>query len=142
MSSLLRGTGYFKAEYIYERSSDNDLPFDCEAFQANSEEMNLATTRADTGESIYITRDDIHEQTDINMYVRALDVAAHYDAALYRRRVTAMASVSFDSLPQNGAVLTKLMVCGMTHRLSYKDVAVVTIIIPLVTLAIMRGRSR
>ena len=93
MSSLLRGTGYFKAEYIYERSSDNDLPFDCEAFQANSEEMNLATTRADTGESIYITRDDIHEQADMNMYVRALDVA------------------------------------------------VVTIIIPLATLAIMRGRS-
>ena len=55
--------------------------------------------------------------------------------------VTAMASVSFDSLPHNGAVLTMLMVCGMTHRLSYKDVAVVTIIIPLVTLAIMRGRS-
>ena len=104
--------------------------------------MNLATTRADTGKSVYITRDDIHEQADMNMYVRALDVAAHYDAALYRRRVTAMASVSFDSLPQNGAVLTKLMVCGMTHRLSYKDVAVVTIIIPLVTLAIMRGRSR
>ena len=32
-----------------------------------------------------------------------------------------------------------LMVCGMTHRLSYKDVAVVTIIIPLATLAIMLG---
>lgn len=54
-------------------------------------------------------------------------------------RVTAMASVSFDSLPHNGAVLTMLMVCGMTHRLSYKDVAVVTIIIPLATLAIMLG---
>ena len=56
--------------------------------------MNLATTRADTGKSVYITRDDIHEQADMNMYVRALDVA------------------------------------------------VVTIIIPLATLAIMRGRSR
>ncbi|MCQ9330286.1 GntP family permease [Corynebacterium phoceense] len=54
-------------------------------------------------------------------------------------RVTAMASVSFDSLPHNGAVLTMLMVCGMTHRLSYRDVAVVTIIIPLATLAIMLG---
>lgn len=54
-------------------------------------------------------------------------------------RVTAMASVSFDSLPHNGAVLTMLMVCGMTHKLAYKDVAVVTIVIPLATLAIMLG---
>src|SRR5699024_6657862 len=49
-------------------------------------------------------------------------------------RVTAMASVSFDSMPHNGAVLTMLIVCGMTHRLSYKDIAVVTIAIPLATL--------
>ncbi|OFP25549.1 transporter [Corynebacterium sp. HMSC066C02] len=54
-------------------------------------------------------------------------------------RVTAMASVSFDSMPHNGAVLTMLIVCGMTHRLSYKDVAVVTIVIPLATLALMLG---
>lgn len=54
-------------------------------------------------------------------------------------RVTAMASVSFDSLPHNGAVLTMLMVCGMTHKLSYKDVGMVTIVIPLATLFIMLG---
>ncbi|MCQ9330301.1 patatin-like phospholipase family protein [Corynebacterium phoceense] len=71
VSSLLRGTGYFNAEYIYERSSDEELPFDFEAFLANPAEMNLATTRADTGESVYITRADIHEQSDMNMYVRA-----------------------------------------------------------------------
>ena len=52
-----------------------------------------------------------------------------------------MCSSDLDSLPHNGAVLTMLMVCGMTHRLSYKDVAVVTIIIPLATLAIMLGLS-
>ncbi|QDZ41769.1 GntP family permease [Corynebacterium sp. sy039] len=49
-------------------------------------------------------------------------------------RVIAMASVSFDSLPHNGAVLTLLIVCGMTHRLSYKDIAVCTIAIPIVGL--------
>lgn len=54
-------------------------------------------------------------------------------------RVTAMASVSFDSMPHNGAVLTMLIVCGMTHKLAYKDIAVVTIAIPLVTLMIMLG---
>ena len=54
-------------------------------------------------------------------------------------RVTAMASVSFDSMPHNGAVLTMLIVCGMTHRLSYKDIAVVTIAIPLLTLLLFLG---
>lgn len=54
-------------------------------------------------------------------------------------RVTAMASVSFDSLPHNGAVLTILIVCGMTHRKSYKDLGVVTVIIPLTTLLLMLG---
>lgn len=52
-------------------------------------------------------------------------------------RVIAMASVSFDSLPHNGAVLTMLLVCGMTHRQSYKDIAVLTVAVPLVALAIM-----
>ena len=57
----------------------------------------------------------------------------------FMHRVTAMASISFDSLPHNGAILTLLIVCGMTHRLAYKDIAVVTVIIPLVTLAAMVG---
>ncbi|QGU02859.1 Citrate transporter [Corynebacterium kalinowskii] len=48
-------------------------------------------------------------------------------------RIMAMASVSFDSLPHNGAVLTMLLVCGMTHKQSYKDVAVVTVVIPIIT---------
>ena len=55
-------------------------------------------------------------------------------------RITAMASVSFDSLPHNGAILTMLIVCGMSHRSSYKDIAVVTVAIPLVvTLALLGG---
>lgn len=52
-------------------------------------------------------------------------------------RVSAMASVSFDSLPHNGAVLTMLMVCGMTHRQSYKDVAMVTVVLPIAVIAAM-----
>ncbi|STC69816.1 GntP family permease [Corynebacterium pilosum] len=54
-------------------------------------------------------------------------------------RVTAMASVSFDSFPHNGAILTMLIVCGMTHRLAYKDIFVVTVVVPLVTLVAMLG---
>ncbi|WP_151550471.1 MULTISPECIES: GntP family permease [Corynebacterium] len=54
-------------------------------------------------------------------------------------RLMAMASVSFDSLPHNGAVLTMLLVCGMTHRQSYKDIAVVSVAIPIVVLTGILG---
>jgi len=47
-------------------------------------------------------------------------------------RVSAMASVSFDSLPHNGAVITVLLVCGLTHRDSYKDIGAVTVVIPAI----------
>lgn len=53
-------------------------------------------------------------------------------------RVMAMASVSFDSLPHNGAIITLLLVTGMTHRQSYKDIGVVTVLVPAVgVLAVM-----
>lgn len=54
-------------------------------------------------------------------------------------RVIAMASVSFDSLPHNGAIVTLLLVCGLTHRQSYKDVGMVTIIPPLIGVLVVMG---
>lgn len=52
-------------------------------------------------------------------------------------RVTAMASGGFDSLPHNGAVITLLTICGLTHRESYKDIGVVSVLIPLVALVVV-----
>jgi H+/gluconate symporter-like permease len=43
-------------------------------------------------------------------------------------RVAAMASGGMDSLPHNGAVITFLAVCGLTHRTSYKDIFAITCI--------------
>ncbi len=43
-------------------------------------------------------------------------------------RVAAMASGGMDTLPHNGAVITLLMVCGLTHKQSYKDIFAVTVI--------------
>jgi H+/gluconate symporter-like permease len=43
-------------------------------------------------------------------------------------RVVAMASGGMDDLPHNGAVITVLAVTGLTHRQSYGDIFVVTII--------------
>lgn len=54
-------------------------------------------------------------------------------------RVIAMASVSFDSLPHNGAIVTLLLVCGLTHRQSYKDVGMVTIVPPMIGVLVVMG---
>ncbi len=49
-------------------------------------------------------------------------------------RVTVLAAGGFDALPHNGAVITVLAICGLTHRQSYKDIFVVAVAIPLVAL--------
>ncbi|MFC7402604.1 GntP family permease [Citricoccus sp. GCM10030269] len=46
-------------------------------------------------------------------------------------RITAMASGGFDSMPHNGAVITLILVCGLTHREAYKDVGVISLLIPV-----------
>jgi H+/gluconate symporter-like permease len=53
--------------------------------------------------------------------------AAHIPLEVLHR-VAAMASGGMDTLPHNGAVITLLAVCGLTHRQSYKDIFAVTII--------------
>ncbi|NYF96970.1 GntP family permease [Janibacter cremeus] len=54
-------------------------------------------------------------------------------------RVTAMASIGFDSLPHNGAIITLLLVTGLSHRESYKDIFVVTVLVPLAGLLTVIG---
>ena len=52
-------------------------------------------------------------------------------------RVTAVASGSLDALPHNGAVITLLTVCNLSHRDSYLDIFVTAIITPLVALIVV-----
>ncbi|EDS76973.1 GntP family permease [Clostridium massiliodielmoense] len=52
-------------------------------------------------------------------------------------RIAALASGGFDSLPHNGGIITLLGICGMTHKESYKDIAVCSVFIPLCTLVIV-----
>lgn len=49
-------------------------------------------------------------------------------------RVTVLAAGGFDALPHNGAVITVLAICGLTHRQSYKDIFVVAVAIPVLAL--------
>jgi H+/gluconate symporter-like permease len=43
-------------------------------------------------------------------------------------RVASMASGGCDTLPHNGAVITLLAVCGLTHKQSYPDIGMITVI--------------
>lgn len=49
-------------------------------------------------------------------------------------RVTSVASGALDALPHNGAVITVLAICGLTHRDAYGDVFVVAVIVPMIAL--------
>jgi len=56
------------------------------------------------------------------------------DPALLHR-IAVLSAGTLDSLPQNGAVITLLAVCGSTHRESYFDIVMVAIAGPIVALA-------
>jgi H+/gluconate symporter-like permease len=49
-------------------------------------------------------------------------------------RVTAVATGGLDTLPHNGAVITPLAICGLTHQEAYFDIFVVAVGIPLMAL--------
>jgi len=51
-------------------------------------------------------------------------------------RITAIATGGLDSLPHNGAVVTLLAICGLTHRQSYGDLAMVAVVFPLLALVV------
>jgi H+/gluconate symporter-like permease len=52
--------------------------------------------------------------------------AAHIPMEVVHR-VSAMASGGMDNMPHNGAIITALTVCGLTHRQSYKDIFVIAV---------------
>jgi H+/gluconate symporter-like permease len=51
-------------------------------------------------------------------------------------RITAIATGGLDALPHNGAVVTLLAICGLTHRDSYADLAMVAVVFPLISLGV------
>ena len=53
-------------------------------------------------------------------------------------RIATMASGGFDSLPHCGAIIAMLTITGLTHKDAYRDVGIITVVIPvLVTLTMM-----
>jgi len=53
-------------------------------------------------------------------------------------RISTMASGGFDSLPHCGAVVAMLVITGLTHKEAYRDVGIITVIIPVIaTIVVM-----
>lgn len=52
-------------------------------------------------------------------------------------RVVAVATGGLDTLPHNGAVITLLGICGMTHRQAYGDIFVVAVLVPIIACALI-----
>lgn len=52
-------------------------------------------------------------------------------------KIASLSSGGFDSLPHNGAVITLLAICGMTHKASYPDIGMVSVVIPFASTFIL-----
>lgn len=52
-------------------------------------------------------------------------------------RVASIASGGLDALPHNGAVITLLAICQLTHKESYKDIFMVAVVIPVIALVVV-----
>ncbi|RDY28257.1 GntP family permease [Romboutsia weinsteinii] len=50
-------------------------------------------------------------------------------------RIASLASGGLDTLPHNGAVITTLAICKLTHKQSYKDIFVTSVVIPIAVTA-------
>lgn len=67
-----------------------------------------------------------------------VDLAASSGVALdAMHRVTAVASGALDALPHNGAVITLLTVCGISHREAYADIFVVAVAVQMLSLVVI-----
>ena len=67
---------------------------------------------------------------------KEMAVAQGIDLELLHR-VTAISFGGFDAPPHNGAVITLLAICGLSHRQSYKDIGVVAIVVPVISLIVV-----
>ncbi|BDR66307.1 citrate transporter [Clostridium tetani] len=52
-------------------------------------------------------------------------------------RIATLACGGLDTLPHNGAVITLLAICGMTHKESYLDIGMVSLVLPILSTVIV-----
>lgn len=73
VASLLRGRGYFNAEYIYGRAPTLNLPgpLDYEAIAQSPTDYRIGAVEAHTGRSVYWGRSDVNSSESLLARVRA-----------------------------------------------------------------------
>jgi H+/gluconate symporter-like permease len=54
-------------------------------------------------------------------------------------RLATMASGGFDSLPHCGAIVAMLTITQLTHKDAYRDVGMITVVIPVASTLILMG---
>ena len=64
-----------------------------------------------------------------------MERGGHRPVSSALHHVAVIGAGALDSLPQNGAVVTLLMLCGSTHRKSYGDIVMVATVGPIIALA-------
>lgn len=71
--SFLKGDGFFRSEYIYEKTSqpDGPLPLKFETFMTNPAQLRIGVFEREQGKVIYYTKDDILEMKDLMKIVRS-----------------------------------------------------------------------
>ena len=57
-------------------------------------------------------------------------------------RVATIASGGLDSLPHSGAVVAMLTITQLTHRQAYRDVGIITVVIPVIVTVIIVALAR
>jgi len=65
----------------------------------------------------------------------AIAQATGIDPAVFHR-IASLSSGGLDTLPHNGAVLTLLAVTGLTHKDSYFDIFIVSLVLPIVAVIV------
>lgn len=89
--SFLSGEGYFRAEYIYEKTPQpgGTLPFDYQTFAGNPAKLRIGAFQMDTGKMVYFSKTDIETPQDLMKIVRASSSLpifmppAHFRGKLY-----------------------------------------------------------
>ncbi len=56
-------------------------------------------------------------------------------------RVATMAAGGFDSLPHCGAVVAMLTITGLSHKEAYRDVGIITVVIPVIATVFVMSLS-
>lgn len=62
--------------------------------------------------------------------------SAHQIPLEVMHRIATIACGGLDSLPHNGAVITLLGICRLSHKQSYLDIGICSVVIPLLTLVV------